>query len=249
MTYTIVTLLHEQQLAYVQTPKVATTTMFNVMHGIAGVPGKGGKPREEARDPEIAKALQGKGLERRALRAVELQGLQTEYAEYYWFCIARNPINRIVSSYNSKLQRYAKTFAKGIYLRSRLATLGDGLKTLDDSRNTSRQVARRISFDDMLKGLKKNGVSFDQHFEEQAVLTAQSSLTYDQILKLETLDDDLASLASRTGVGPIEAVRKAKWNSSLQTGLTVADLTRRHMEQIVDLYRQDFEVFGYSLPE
>ena len=242
-------LLHNQKLAYVLTPKVATTTMVAMMHAFAGLDNLGQAPRKQERKKDYARKLVDHGVETIHLPPAKIVEIKQKYPDYFIFCISRDPTTRIISSYFSKIQRYAKQFNKTAYLAGKMGQVMGGIKALQDSRISAKHVTKIISFDQMLDGLLKHGIEFDGHFNLQSKITNKAETDYDMVLKIENLQQDLSRLCTEVGLQNALIDRLGQWNQSLPEHNNKIIMTPQRSDNIWQLYQKDFELFDYPKPE
>lgn len=243
-----VTILNTQKLVYVETSKVASTTMAEVMHALAGLRGYSGNPRKLARKKSVARDLTGLGLERRRVAIEDLPELSHARHDFTWVAVKRDPKKRILSSYRSKIHRYAMAFDRKAYRRGILGQLMEGIKGFDDSRYLAKHVAKSISFEQMMLGLKDHGLSFDSHFILQTQAIGFDDIRYDMILAQENLEEDLRTMCDSLGVGfPFEDGLR-KLNESFGSAIVEIVQTPLSDRLVSELYREDFEKFGYPFP-
>ena len=140
------------------------------------------------------------GLETHNIARSEIQSLRAAHNDYFWFCAKRDPIKRLISSYRSKIHRYAIHVDRKAYWRGVLGQILEGPKAIDDSRYLAKHVARRISFDELIAGLSLTGVSFDAHFEQQHKITCLDLIAYNAILAQENLEQDFSDLCKNAGL-------------------------------------------------
>jgi len=175
--------------------------------------------------------------------------IKKKYPDYFYFCISRDPTTRIISSYFSKIQRYAKHYHKIAYLAGKLGQLTGGIKALQDSRITAKHITKIISFDQLLDGLLKHGISFDSHFDLQSKITQKDETDYDMVLKIENLRQDLNRLCTLVGLQNELIDGLGQWNQSLPEHNIKIILTPQRSANIWQLYKDDFELFDYPKPE
>jgi hypothetical protein len=183
--------LNRQKITYVSTPKVASTTMIEFAHALAGEPAVHENPRKAARKPKVRNRLEQLGVESHGVPSSQLAELQASRPDHYWIAVTREPYKRIVSAYHSKVHRYAENFDRAAFWKGTIGRLRNGLKAIDDSRYLSRHVGLRITFDEMVRGLMEHGIDFDAHFAGQAHMLSLDSVTYDRVIDQENLEAGL----------------------------------------------------------
>lgn len=141
------------------------------------------------------------------------------------FSVVRNPFARVLSSFLDKMMQ-ENLLKKHFYHQHGLAA--DHVLTL-------------IEF---LTLLKEGNALFDQHWRPQVANLYVGFLPLDEVHFLESLDDTQDSICSRlTGVDSF-VKRSPHGTGAHKKVMEHVDAEARAL--IVDLYRDDFEVFGYS---
>lgn len=144
------------------------------------------------------------------------------------FTITRNPYTRILSCYFDKILSERRT-----------QFLGLGLK------NYVRN--RQLDFSEFLSLVSKQSPEeMDVHWRPQVDLVQPSKINYGAIGRVETLNQDLATILSKIGaVDEAEAQKNMPWTPRASRelerfiGLKERDIIRQ-------VYAEDFRVFGYS---
>ena len=245
---TAVTVLHEQKLVYVQTPKVASTSLIAATYRIAGVGYQGDKPRKIAQKRSFQEKLKKIGYVTEQAPPENIAGLRRKYDDYYWFCVKREPVKRLVSSYHNKVHRYAQIADRKAYFKGTLGKFGEGLKGIDNSRYLAMHVARYISFEELVDGLLRTGLNFDNHFKRQHEILSLDNVHYDMQLRQENLTDDFAEMCSQAGLGSENYLGSQPLNKSNLPALQKIVLSDDVKRKIVHLYSSDFERLGYPKP-
>ena len=244
----LVTILKEQHLVYVPTPKVASTSLFEATHALAGLELRGRKPRKMALNKYYKATLSGLGLENLRCSDVELQELREKYHSFFWFCAKRNPTERIVSIYRSKLHRYAIHANRAAYRWGIWGQILEGPKAIHDSRYLAKRISKTIGFDEMLTGLKSTGLEFDGHFRQQHKIVCLDSVEYSTILRQEHLEEDFHAMCKMAGLEPLRLPGLRQINESLSPKEVPVILSARSLQLIAELYAGDFERLGYPAP-
>jgi len=87
----------------------------------------------------------------------------------------------------------------------------------------------------------------DRHWRPQSELCSPCDVTYDFTGHYETLYDDAATVLSRIGIKSSLFPRDdARWRQSqARRNESMSTLTADAVNQLKDLYADDFELFGY----
>ena len=157
--------------------------------------------------------------------------------DWFRFSFVRNPYERLLSAYKSKL---------GSPNDSQYAWLRDEIRAEFDY-PTREGTPATIAFRDLVAYLtqRPERVWRDGHFNSQTNILAEGLINYDYIGRFETFCTDFNRVLARLGVSE-EAVELAteNRNPTPQTPLPwvyddkIADV-------VYELYRPDFEHFGY----
>lgn len=233
----LVLLSHRYRFAWVQVPKVASTTLKSILERAHGVdaPVDGVRPINNQR-------LAGSELEYRLLGPRGLAGLIEEKPDYYCFCFVRNPYARLVSGYRNKLSRYARRYRPLAYATSK----AEGLTRTGAQTSFFSRLSRRVPFEQFVLGLRRHGFDFDDHFRRQTKITQADRLPYAKLGRIEQFDADLAEIAGAVGMPLPEPPADGALNSSAGRGKGHDPFTPETRDAAYDMYRNDFETFGYA---
>ncbi|PHQ94021.1 MAG: hypothetical protein COB40_13055 [Marinosulfonomonas sp.] len=245
---TAVTMLHEQKLVYVQTPKVASTSLIAATYRIAGVGYEGNKPRKIAQKRSFQEKLNKIGYVTEQFPPGNLEELRRKYDDYFWFCVKREPVKRLVSSYHNKIHRYAQLADRKAYFKGTLGKFSEGLKGIDNSRYLAMHVAKFISFEKMVDGLMNTGLDFDNHFKLQHKILNTDNVHYDMQLRQERLAEDFTKMCNQAGLGSENYLGSQRLNESKLPALQKVELSDDIKRKIVHLYSSDFAKLGYPKP-
>lgn len=236
-----------QNLAYVETPKVASTTMIEFMHALAGLPPVYSNPRKAARKRKIKSRLEELGVKSFSLSGEGLAAFQATNPSIYWVAVTREPYTRLVSAYHSKLHRYAEAFDKKAFWKGTLGRFRDGIKAIDDSRYLAKHVGLRISFDEMVEGIYQYGVDFDSHFDLQVRILCVDIVKYDMLIEVADLENGLRKVCLQLN-RPYPFVNGIpKRNSSLGPKRVPISPTSETLEKIAQIYAKDYSVLNYAV--
>ncbi len=210
------------RMIYVETPKVACSTIKRMLQ-VVELNGDLSRLPEQVHDRKASPLKSPKTIEN-DVRDLFFGG------GYFLFSFVRNPYTRVLSAYLDK-------FVNNAWERNRRAPkLG-----LDPD--------AEITFSDFLRAVRMQRDSEkDIHWMPQAFLLQPKKISYDFIGRFENFQigfDLVAKRAGFTGDGDQALIRKDdhKTNASDRVTAFVHDLER---ELILDIYKADFDQFGYS---
>ena len=225
---------------YVETPKVACTTLKRLIHRVEDcppIPFQFGPresklymlvhPRNNIPIPNVVQAYE-------QAQSV-MQG-----DEYFRFCFVRNPYMRLISAWYNKIW-----LGEPGMLPMRKKLLGQ-ISDPERADYQARKVAHFHAFVAHLQG-SWDALRVNHHWRPQVLLVFPDHIHYHMIGRVEQFSAELSRfhgwLRAHGYTGEVEIPRS---NESL--GLVdVADyLDRATAEAIYGLYRQDFERFGYD---
>lgn len=241
-------ILNKQKLACVLTPKVATNSLIAAMYLLAGLDIGDKNPRRFARTKSFRKQAGQVGLEMHALSVNQLVNMRRSHSDYFWFCAKRNPLDRLVSAYHSKVHRYAREADRWAHFKGTLGKFTEGIKAIDNSKYLAKHVARYISFDDMVTGLGRIGLDFDVHFRQQSEVLSLDVMEYSMQLRQENLEEDFRQMCESAGLetGSVPNLQKRN-ESNLPTTKRVV-ISEETRKKISRLYFDDFRKLGYATP-
>jgi hypothetical protein len=171
-------------------------------------------------------------LKRAALLPSMLEQAQAEAAEgYFKFFVVRNPYDRALSAYLSKVVKKVEAGKK-----SKLNAAGLQLET------------RAPSFERFCEFLAEGGLYDDHHWSPQTDYLVLPMEKYDFVARLETIDRDFSLLAERlTGSpGDHRMVSEDATHQTKASSRRAEFYTSKLYDLVYDLYRNDFEAFGYE---
>ncbi len=149
------------------------------------------------------------------------QASPKKFEEFYKFAFVRNPIDRVLSGYN--------------YLRSGGNQMGDI--------SVAKYLSRYNSFHDFIKfELLTGSMIYHPIFCPQSwyLCDWQGEIKVDFLGKFETINKDFENIAQAIGLANFD--RLPVINKSLRKADLVDDDSKR---RIFDIYKHDFEMFGY----
>lgn len=211
---------------YFENPKVACTKIKRMLVQLGGysLPTPAWRIHERAgighTSPDDLGSLSAPGIVERL-----------ESAEWHVFSFVRNPYDRLVSGYRSKVQSSLEGYDS---FRDELAAI-------------SGSPANQITFGQFARFVcDQVDAARDTHWRTQAALLRPDLIGYDQIGRFENFASDLAFVLAQRWPNeqlpePIEervnSTSKGSWRSEYNNELA---------ELVYRTYRIDFETFGYD---
>lgn len=153
------------------------------------------------------------------------------------WAVVRDPFTRALSGYLDKVVRGARQ-AENIRKRVSLVW-GRPLKDI---------LSKTISFEDYCRALKtfKRPVDFDQHWRPQYRHICGDIIRYDHIFKLEELNQKSAQISKTLRLPEMEFSSGSR-HATGSSGRLRDYYTPKTADIIREVYREDFENFGYSM--
>lgn len=235
-------------LACLTVPKCASTTIISVFADLHDQPWA-------ARERQRLDGVSGTGdaINRQAdiltFRRDRLAEVRAAFPDYAWFSVVRNPYGRLISNYANKINRFAARFRRGLYLRYKVAQALGGPGSWRDVRLAMTYLTSRIGYREFVATLEREGTDWDPHFRRQSNLLQLPQIRYDRLLRLETLQEDLAGFLRQAGVpqerlAALGALRRLNRSQSDAFDGTPEELALR--PAVYRLYRDDFELLDYG---
>lgn len=157
--------------------------------------------------------------------------------DWYRFCFVRNPYERLLSAYKSKIGNgdgdpYYQKIKERIRIFFGYPT-GEG------------EPIRIIPFRDFFKFVCDES-PFDLHWCVQSRRLAIETISYDLIGRYENYQDEFRGVLERFDA-PVEVIASAQQvrGQSAKTHLPIA-FDQGLADEVYEFYREDFEIFGYS---
>ena len=246
-----VLLSKELELAYIKVPKNASTTMTSAIFHLAGIDTDVEQPLDLFHDQSFTSKFESIGLERHVFSSqVELERFFEHYSSYLWITSVRDPVGRVISSYFNKLNRYTKRFAKSVYLYGKAAQAVAGPSAWSNNRLAIEAMRRKMSLDDLVVGLEKNGTDFDLHFQPQSNFLMPDIIRLDRVIRVEHLEADFRSLADSVRPTGSDSWKPPTLNSTTKergrTDVILSSATRRRIHSI---YSSDYKILDYAAQE
>jgi hypothetical protein len=206
---------------YVAVPKTGCTTIKTVVAAAVGMIGAGALERRTRGG--IHDAWRDREANWTDLAEADRQALLIG-ATTFRFTSVRNPFERLVSCYLNKI------VGGGNYLSRRMKDLG---------------VDSLASFLEVVGG--QPPLRRDVHCRAMTDLTFAGAIGYDDVIRYETFETDLRRIMARLGVAALAIPRPARRNHTDAGSHLGEMLGPRESDLIRDIYRRDFETFGYPM--
>ena len=218
-------------------PKVACTTVKVALYHLSGNP----VPRDHS---DVHSSRLGVFLGEHT--GEEIAEILTA-PDWTRFCFVRNPYDRLFSAYKSKIGntwdtqyswlrggiREACSYPVEDGRRCGMVTFTDFVQFLSDCR-------AKVRYEFHPDG------PYDGHFNVQSHILKQDLIRYDVVGRFENLSKDLASSLARVGAKEgTTAIASERRNPTPQVPLSWA-YNRELAALAYDIYREDFEAFGYE---
>ena len=167
--------------------------------------------------------------------------------EWVRFCLVRNPYDRLLSAYKSKIANTRDT--QYSWLQSAIRE-GSSYPDGDGRRSVTVTFADFVHFLSDCGGKVryefKPDAIYDGHFSAQTRILRQDLINYDFIGRFENFADDFSAVLTRLGAPEkTVALVSERRNVSPHVPLNVA-YTRELAALTYDLYLDDFEAFEYD---
>lgn len=150
--------------------------------------------------------------------------------DIFKFCLVRNPYNRLLSCFLDKI--VGKQYPKRIILQQ----LG----------HDSSDLTIDVSFREFVLSVSQQPVSMmDLHWRPQHYQTYQAGISYDLVGRLENFDEDFRRIGQRLSEN-FSKYFHHEVRHRTGSGMHLRQFYTPELQQLVyDIYRVDFEHFGY----
>lgn len=218
--------LPDRSALYIETPKVACSTVKATLHAIA--------TGEKSTDTFA-------GIHQRRRSPLpsfqEVENIEDELArtDQFRFCFVRNPYTRTLSAYRDKIQGGDTKMRRAIY---KALKLPEGHQDV-------------IPFEQFLEVVEaQRPKQMNPHYRVQYYQTMQGLIPYDFVGRFETFAADFASVLDKisadTGGNTADMIQTIRPHSTASDDTAIAALSAREKALIQKIYALDFEHFGYS---
>lgn len=230
------------RLVVVSSPKVGTTTLIGTFLSAAGFVDNVSNPRGFLRSGETEAKARAAGLTIRERPTREVIQMRAELQDYEFVLVVRDPVQRLVSGYRNKTNRYCKRFLKPAYYYGKLRQFMKGPPEWSDINCGNSYMRRFISLEEFVGGLEEHGTEWDNHFAQQTGLAGVDQINYEHVIRLEELDARLPEILAGRGLSG-EALSRVsttkRFNSTSGAGKPGASIPQELVARIKALYEED----------
>lgn len=194
-------------------------------------------------------------LARRRYPRPSLTDLEVALNDSVSFIIVRHPLERLLSAYRDKLEyslphTLHQRLGNRIILKYRTGTP----KLPPQSRKSARKNPRWPTFSEFVRYLvdeHRKEETFNMHWAPIAEFCTPCQVRFDVIAKFETLQEDQNYLIH---LARLQKIIKPQWKNPAKGHTTTevvaeyySQLTKGQILQLYNIYKYDFELFGYTL--
>ncbi|XP_068246670.1 carbohydrate sulfotransferase 10-like [Palaemon carinicauda] len=159
----------------------------------------------------------------------------------------RHPFSRLVSAYTDKYnggKPLELTKKRAMFYRKPLEMIG---------RNFTLMEVAAFPFPLFLRFvLYQKSRGFDRHWVPYSRNCKPCGLPYDYVVHLETLEDDLSYIIQQLGIKEIDPKTQKHISVENQTHSFddyFKDIPQSVIREIYSIYKEDFRLFGYAVPQ
>lgn len=167
--------------------------------------------------------------------------------EWVRFCFVRNPYDRLLSAYKSKI---------GNTRDSQYSWLQDAIRGRFNYTDGDGRHVVTVTFADLVHFLSDCGgkvryefkpdAIYDGHFNTQTQILMQDLINYDFIGRFENFANDFKAVLTRIGA-PEETIALASEKRNVSARVPLDAVYSRDLAALTyELYRDDFEAFDYA---
>ena len=168
---------------------------------------------------------------------------------YYSFMVVRHPFDRLLSAYKDKFGKKAQqNFAMKMQYKDIILTRFPSIAKIDKHKEI------RITLDQFFELIVYEKDEFwNRHWESSISTCNPCMMRYDSVMMLETLADDIDPLLDRLtdpgGTRPeLPSLRRLREDVDTykETTMTFKNVSKDIIEGLLDIYKLDMEIFGYT---
>jgi hypothetical protein len=240
------------RIIYVLGPKCGSTGTVELFLRLSGFDPPDGRDRRFAKAAVQDGRLAKSGLHYHRCGHRLVHETRARFPDYAMLTNIRDPYGRALSNYFSKINRYARAFAPGVFRYGKLRQFLLGPSKWGRSRHGNPFMQQKISFEAMLRGLAEHGPGFDPHFDLQWNVLDFARLSYDRVLRLETLDSTLMPVLAELGMPDEMLARVAELkhaNASSYKREKESYFSPEARRLINQIYAQDFAKLDYPVTQ
>jgi len=222
----IINISLRNKYVYIQTPKCACSTIKRTLH----------KYEVSVLSPPPHVPVHPSPVESPFIKPYQLSKgslmLTLQSKDFFKFSFVRNPYTRVLSAYLDKINTNQKPKEQIIM------TLWDKLKPMDT----------QISFESFLGALQQiDPLKMDPHWRPMHLILLHNNITLDYIGKIENFDFHWGHVSSKIGLPFSHKVESFVRHQTSAKDLLDQYYTPDLKRMVADLYRKDFELYGYSV--
>ena len=222
--YTRVSPTHQYLWGSVQ--KVASVTIAIALRQLDGIPFTDGSLWDDDEVPKLTD-----------FTTSEITEILTS-PHWFRFCFVRNPYTRVFSAYKDKIGRMP--------VESHYMQVQDEIREMFNYPIRDGQRAGRVAFRDFVGYVQAGGRPNDNHWSMQSRKLMLDMISYDFIGRFETFAADVEVVLDRLNApDEVRTTALTRRGQSSEVHLSTA-YDRELARSLYDLYRDDFEVFGYQ---
>ena len=172
----------------------------------------------------------------------------TRLETYYSFMVVRHPFDRLLSAYNDKFGQNAReNFAMHKRFKNVIQTRFPSIAR----QKKNKEI--RITLDQFFELIVHDRGFWNIHWQPSISTCNPCVMRYDSVMRLETLADDIEPLLDRlTDPGgtrpdlPSLHRRREDVDTYRETTTVLKNTPKDIVQGLLDIYRLDMEVFGYT---
>ncbi len=189
------------------------------------------------------------GMRREFLTLDQGIALQQQNPDYAWVTVVRNPFERALSNYFNKMNVFCKAYHPSVYYYGKLRKLLRGPSAWRYNQHSLAAMRDQLSFDQTLQTLVERGTDFDDHFTPQTNHIGFGNITFDHVLRVDKLNEQLPQLLDAYGLKQAKKQVDSsvpRKNTSRYGKDRDQYFTEEAIRLIRQLYAEDFANFGYD---
>ncbi|XP_077983214.1 carbohydrate sulfotransferase 14-like [Glandiceps talaboti] len=237
------------RLIYCAVPKVASTSWRKILLVLLGVLNN----TEDVTDPYVLYRDYGRYFLKLAIANLDPMTRQKKLESYFKFIFVRHPFERILSAFRDKFG------STGGW--NKVFLMNYGSKIIQRYRTGSNRTLSisqmNVQFKEFIQFIIDSGPrtsAFDHHWRPIYQLCSVCDIEYDVIGKFENLDKEALYVLKRAGVNDNISLPHFDVHSTNTSNVDIlhryySTILENNMRRLYELYRPDFELFGYPFPE
>ena len=169
--------------------------------------------------------------------------------DIFTFTFVRHPFERLISAYKNKGQNYKKMKEYGFgkwYLK------GPTFPSFVDE-VVLKEYRRSDCYKKYYKTCNENKYKFNYHWSPLSSRCSYCDITYNVVGRMESFDEDVEYIFQKTVLKQLVPVKEhhnhrnpSKKSGKNETLFYLSQLTEKQKLDVYNLYKMDFELFGYD---